>query len=340
MQIIFAVLLSILTVSSVQAGAADPLFQDPSTLAVELTAPLGALVRERSKSDYSPGVLSYTQADGTPVNLDVQVRARGNFRLDNCDFPPLTLNFKKSQVEGTLFDQQNKLKMVTHCKITRRYEQSVVREYLAYRLLNLLTDQSYRVRLLQVTYIDSDDPSSRMVRSAFVIEHKNRLAARIGMEPLDIERTEVAALQPDELNLTSVFQYFIGNVDFSPIVGSNNECCHNTDLFGNGDDPWVAIPYDFDLSGIVNAAYAVPDRELGVERLGQRVYRGYCVNNGHVAASISRFQQAREAMYALVAAQEELEPSVRNFIARYMDGFYETIDDPEAVERSIVEPCI
>jgi len=158
-------------------------------------------------------------------------------------------------------------------------------------------------------------------------------------EDLEIERAEIGDVQSDHLNLASMFQYLIGNVDFSPIAGSNNECCHNYALYGNDVGPLVAIPYDFDLAGIVNAPYAEPDKELGVERVGQRVYRGYCVNNSYVGGSISEFRKTREVLFALVADQQELEPSVRESIARYMDEFYEIIDDPREVERKIIGEC-
>ena len=329
----------VLNLQSAAANSADPLFQDQSTLRVEITAPLGTLVRERSETEYLPGVFSFKDANGEPLELDIQLRARGNFRHRNCDFPPVTLNFRKSQVEGTLFDQQDKLKMVTRCKDTLQYEQSVVREYLAYQLLNSVSDFGFRVRLLQVTWVDSDGRMGRMARSAFLIEHKNRLADRIGMSPQEVARVETGNIQPEQLNLASMFQYLIGNVDFSPIAGSTDECCHNYALFGKSTDSMVAIPFDFDLAGIVNAPYAATNKELGVERLGQRAYRGYCVNNGYVAGSISEFREARETLYALVSDQKELETSVRERITSYMDEFYDVIDDPQEVERKIAGNC-
>lgn len=333
------ILLGVLTMPTAEAGSADPLFQSQDLLKVEITAPLNTLVRERSENEDLLGIFSYREADGTPVDLDIKVRARGNFRRRDCDFPPVTLNFRRSQVEGTMFDQQNKLKMVAHCKITRRYEQSVLREYLAYRLLNSVTGLSFRVRLLQVTWVDSEERRGRMVRIAFLIEHKNRLAARIGREKQEIERAEISSIEPDHMNLASMFQYLIGNFDFSPIAGSNSRCCHNYAMFGNGVDSLMAIPYDFDFSGLVKAPNAVPDSEMGVERVGQRVYHGYCVNNGYVKGSISEFQKARDTLYALVADQTELEPSVRHNVARYMDEFYEIINDPREVEQKIIGKC-
>lgn len=333
-------LIAILAGPNAAAASPDPLFQDHAALRVEITAPFSRIIRERPKDQQSPGLFSYRAPDGTKVDLDVQLRARGRYRHANCDFPPLRLNFRRSQVKDTLFEQQNKLKMVVHCKDSLRYAQSVLREYLAYRLLNVLTDRSFQVRLLEVTYIDTDERRPRMVRSAFVIEHEDRLAERLGMNELNVFPDSAEDLQGDHLNLTSVFQYLLGNTDFSPILGSNNECCHNYVLFGKEGRPQLAIPYDFDMSGFVYAPYARPDEELGIDNVRQRLYQGFCVNNRHVADSVARFSQARETLYALIADQQELEPTVRESIAEYLDEFYEVLSDPRAVEREITGRCL
>jgi hypothetical protein len=335
-----AVLLATLAFPNAVAASPDPLFQDHATLRAEISAPFSRIIRERPKDQESPGRFSYRGPDGTAVELDVQLRARGRYRHANCDFPPLRLNFRRSQVEGTLFDGQNKLKMVVHCKDTLRYAQSVLREYLAYRLLNALTDRSFQVRLLEVTYVDSDERRPRMVRSAFLIEDEGRLADRLGMQQLNVFPDGVEDLKGEHLNLTSVFQYLIGNTDFSPILGSNNKCCHNTVLFGKEGLPLLAIPYDFDMSGFVYAPYAEPDEGLGIDNVRQRLYQGFCANNRHVDASVDRFLQARETLYALIADQQELEPTVRENLADYMDEFYAVIDDPRGLQREIVERCL
>lgn len=333
------ILFGVFTLSGIQANIADPLFQDQSTLDVEISAPLSTLIRERPETEELQGLFSYQDAGGKRFELDIKLSARGNFRHRNCDFPPVTLNFRRSQVGGTLFDQQNKLKMVPHCKITRRYEQSVLREYLAYRLLNSMTDLSFRVRLLRVTWVDSEERRPRMVRNAFLIEHENRLTARTGLTELELESASISSLRPGHLNLTSMFQYLIGNFDFSPIAGSDGKCCHNYEIFESSAGLLVAIPHDFDFSGFANAPNAVPNSDLGVERVGQRVYHGFCVNNSHVDNSVSEFKSARERLYALVADLEELEPGVRENIARYMDGFYDVINNPQEVERKIIGEC-
>jgi hypothetical protein len=334
------ILFTTLALPEAKAASHDPLFEDNAPLRVQITAPFSRLINERPKDSEFQGNFSYRDPDGQTVELDLKIRARGNFRHANCDFPPLFLNFRRSQVAGTLFDQQNRLKMVVHCKDSGRYQESVIREYLAYRILNTLTDRSFRVRLLDVTYVDSEDRRPRMVRNAFLIEHHSRLGDRLGMEKRNIFPEEVSDLQADYLNLTSVFQYLLGNTDFSPILGSNDECCHNYDMFGTEGAPLLAIPYDFDMSGFVYTPYARPETGLGIDNVRQRLYQGFCVNNGYVEASIAAFMQARDAIYALVAEQKALDSSVRQSLADYLDEFYETIGDPGAAEREMLERCI
>jgi len=165
----------------------DPLFQDDEALNVTITAPLTTLIKERSKEDYLSGVFQYATVDGDTVNFDLAIRTRGHFRHATCDFPPITLNLKRKQASGTLFDNQNKLKLVIQCDKHDRYEQMVLREYIAYRMLNTLTDNSFRVRLLRVTYVNTEDDGESKTRYAFLIEHKNRLAARLDREDIKIE---------------------------------------------------------------------------------------------------------------------------------------------------------
>jgi len=334
------ILLSALALPSARAVSHDPLFQDDKALRVEFTAPFSQLINERPKDRELPGSLSFRGPDGEAIELDLQVRARGKFRHANCDFPPLLINFKRSQVADTLFDQQNKLKMVVHCKDSGRYQESVLREYLAYRMLNSVTGQSFRVRLLDVTYVDSENRRPRMVRNAFLIEHEDRLADRLGLQKKNIFPASVSDIQAGHLNLTSIFQYLIGNTDFSAILGSQDECCHNYALFGTGDGPLLAIPYDFDMSGFVHTPYAMPETGLGISDVRQRLYQGFCVNNGHVEASIADFLQARDTLYALVAERRELSEDVRGRLAGYIDEFYETIGDPARVDSEILNRCL
>lgn len=321
--------------------APDPLFRNDETLNVTISAPFTTLVRERPKEDYLPGTFRITDADGTELELDLEIRTRGHFRHKRCDYPPLLLNFRKKQTDGTLFDKQNKLKLVVHCDSPGRYEQAVLREYVAYRLLNAVTDMSFRVRLLRVAYLNTEKDRKPQERYAFLIEHKNRLAERLDLNDLELERTSVSRIRGDQLNLTSVFEFMIGNTDFSPIAGPpDDQCCHNYVLFGNGTDRIVAVPYDFDQSGFVDAPYAAPDKRFKIRSVRQRVYRGRCQNNEHLEPSLQQFRDKRTEIRSLVEQQEGLTKRDRRAMINYIDEFYDLINDPRHVERKMISRCV
>lgn len=320
----------------------DPLFADDSTLNVTLTAPLSTIVRERPTEGYVPGVFQYVDADGNTRTLNVGLRTRGNFRLQTCGFPPLRVNFKKSAVRDTLFDGQDKLKMVVHCENRESYEQFVLREYMAYRMFNLLTDKSFRVRLMQVRFVDSEGRRKDQVRYAFFIEHKKRLAKRLGIPIYQVEDGELNEMDGEYLNLTSMFQLLIANTDFSPIAGPpDSNCCHNYVLFRDkAGGPVTAIPYDFDQSGIVDAPYAEPNPRMKIRSVTQRRYRGRCLFNEHVGGSIDALTTMRDPIYEIVLTQPGASERVKKIVTKFIDKFYAVIDDPKRVQRDIVDACI
>ena len=341
---VFALLLATQIAYALESGKPDPLFQNDSVVEITITAPMKTLLGERPNDHYLRGTLSYADADGRILDFDVGVSTRGNFRRQAkvCPFPPLRINFKKSQVKDTLFHKQNKLKLVAHCKDNSdRHEQNIIKEYLAYRFLNTLTDVSFRVRLARVTYKDSDQKDEDRVRYAFFIEHKKRLAKRLGLAEISTSGIRVADLEGAYSDLTSLFQFLIGNTDFSPIAGAEGEtCCHNSTLFGNEGGPVYSIPYDFDMSGLVDAPYAEPNPNFKIRRVTQRLYRGRCAYIDNLEASLQHFQDNREAIYGLIDRQEQFEDSTRKKVRKYVDGFYDVIDNPKRVRREISSKCI
>ena len=321
----------------------DPLFSNHSTLEVVIEGPFAMLARERPDEAETDGKFRYTADDGTPVEFDIQIRARGNWRRnpDICKFPPLRINFRKSQTDETLFDKQDKLKLVTHCENnSRRYQQAVVSEYLAYRIFNELTDASYRVRLLKMKYVYTDR-DTEIDTFGVLIEHDERLGKRIGGEPVEVEQVPVSSIKPIDLNVASVFQYFVGNTDFSPrATAPDEECCHNQSLFTSDEGLYYTIPYDFDQSGLVDTEHAAPNPRFGIRTVKVRLYRGRCVNNDLLARTFALYRRERADIEALIENQAELTPGRRRDMLTYIDSFYDTIDDSKRVEARIVEKCI
>ena len=334
----------LLTTAHAQSDdGADPLFQSTDVLEARIVAPINRILRERSDTEDVDGKFQYTDDAGELIEVDIGIRTRGISRLkkDICPFPPLRLDFKKSQIKKSLFHKQDKLKLVTHCRDrSSRYEQTLLNELLAYRILNELTDISFRVRLLRITYVDTDGRDNDRIRYGFLIEHKDRLAKRLGIKPLELEKTTVKALRPDYTNLISVFHYMIGNTDFSPIAGPDAECCHNHVLLGEEGALLLSVPYDFDQAGLVDAQHGTTNPRFKLRSAKQRLYRGRCTNNEHLDTTLALYTSRREAIYRMISAQPGLNDKHRKKMTRYLDSFYKTLGSPKQVERQLVKKCI
>lgn len=332
-----------LSATARSADGADPLFLSDAILEARIVAPFTSIMKDRDSEEDVPGSFQYADTSGNTVEFQIGIQTRGRFRHNKeiCLFAPLRLNFKKSDTKDTEFDEQDKLKLVTHCrKYPKRYQQAVVAEYLAYRLFNTLTDKSFRARLLRVTYVDTDDDSSEYESYAVLIERDDRLAARIGFQAVDVDMAKLSELRPDFTSLASVFHYLIGNTDFSPKSSSpDTRCCHNHRLFANEGDLYYSIPYDFDQAGIVDAPHAAPNPRFELDSVKDRLFRGRCEFMEYLPETLALFRERREAIESLVQQQSELEKRPKKQMLKYINDFYETIDNPKSREREIVKKC-
>lgn len=330
-----------------QAGNTDsglPLFADSDTLDVTIEGPLTTLLRERSNDEYYSGFLSYADDAGEVQELDLQFRTRGNFRRrpSTCRFPPVRLNLKKKQVSGTLFEGQNILKLVTHCKPgNSRYEQYVLKEELAYRILNLHTPVSFRTRLLKVTWVNTEKDNETEVRYGFLIEHKGELQARSGLTEFDGERAKYPDLDPRQSAIAAVYEYMVGNTDFSMVAAPPGEsCCHNGILLSNDADRHFFVPYDFDMAGIVNAPYAEPNSRFNLRSVTDRLYRGHCRFNPVMEEVASLYLDNQEAVMRLVDEQEGLDENNRKVTRGFLERFYADISTPERMQGKLLSRCL
>jgi hypothetical protein len=326
------------------AAEQAPLFAAHDPIRLTLEAPFDEVFKERDEeSTDHDAVLWYEDEGGQRVTLDVGVRTRGKFRLQRrvCGFPNLRLNFKQGQLENTLFAGQDKLKLVAHCQDKRdEYEQFTLQEYLIYRTFNLLTDQSFRVRLARITYIDTEGKRDSLTRYAFLIEDAEQLAARHGWQLLEVP--VVPPYQEDQPSLTlfEVFQFMIGNTDWDPFSAVEGEnCCHNAYLIGTMAGPVIPIPYDFDWSGVIDAPYARPDPMLGIRSVRQRRYWGVCRPPEEIGAVFPLFNDQRAAIYDMWQGQGDLEERKLRRTIEYFDEFYEIINDFGKANREMVREC-
>jgi len=339
-------LILFLLFGAIGANAAErhPLFQDDSVLKAVLTAPIAQAYAQRDQDVriYLPGQWTYTSEDGSTQRLDVSIRTRGLFRREHCQLPPLQLNFKKRQVKETLFAGQNKLKIVSPCQDGPRAQQNTVLEYLAYRTFQILTDRSFSARLIRLSYVDSDEKRKPWTDLVFVIEDDSDMAKRLGLTRLKVVANRFDQLDHATTALADLFQLLIANNDYSVLnVGEGRECCHNSEILALKDnaDVRIPVPYDFDLSGLVNAKYAAPPSHIPIRFVRTRYYRGLCQPPGVLEEAIAHVQSKREEIMALFANTKELEPRTKKKTLDFVENYFEILDNPEKLEKEIVGRC-
>jgi hypothetical protein len=334
------VLLATLLAGGVVRAADNGLFASNEPLVLRLEAPFNAINRTRAKPEYMDGKLKL-QDGGIEKTFDVRVRVRGKSRREVCDFPPLLLNFKTSELEGSVLEGENKIKLGRQCKAASSYDQYLLLEYLSYRALNLLTDMSLRVRLLTVTYYDSERQREVGVQPGIFLEDEERFAKRKGFKPVDLERIDPKQYDRDALGLVNMFEYFIGNTDWAATAGPQGAaCCHNVVPYQRADGVFVPVPYDFDSAGIVNAPYALPNERLHINSVRQRLYRGTtCESLADLEPRFVKFDAVKPQLLELFSASSGLDKRNAASATDYLQQFFETRADPKKVERAFRSSC-
>lgn len=325
--------------SSLFAQNADPntapLFADANPLSITLTIDTKALKKDDSENpEYSDGQL-ILHSDSGDKNFEIKVKARGHSRrmYDICSFPPIKLNFKKKAVNGTVFEGQDKLKLVAYCKDVDVTEMYVLKEYLVYKMYNHITDYSFKVRLAKITYRDINDKGKDVERYGFLIEDDDRMAERIGGKVSEITISNQDRCERIALDQCTVFQYMIGNTDWSISK------LHNVKLVTLENGNIIPIPYDFDYCGLVDAQYATPPEELSITSVTERLFRGYCRLPGTYEKVVTNFNENKDGIYNEVNNLDPLDERYKKNVVKYLDGFYKIVNDPKQLQRRIYDSC-
>jgi len=330
-------ILTLLLLCVLRPAVASLLFEQHPVIEVELSGQIQAMVKNKDVREERPFVLR-----SSDYMLDVGVRVRGKSRIRICEFPPLRLNFQNGQGEPSDFDGQGKLKLVTHCFNNDMGESNLLKEYIAYRIFNLLSEVSYRTRLLKVHYLDSDGQldEDAQLRYGFVIESAKQLAKRVGGVRLGLDGVYLSRFNREHAALVYVFQYMIGNTDWSFVTAEGDaECCHNGDLLEIGGDLYY-VPYDFDLAGIVNARYAKPDPSLKIRSVKTRRYRGFCTDSETLRGAIRRVKSSQTDIYKLVRETPGLTRKTSEKVLDYLAKFFQQAENEEKLLQSFEKRCI
>ena len=111
--------------------------------------------RNKMKGEYMPAEMIYHVNDTMDIYKTIRLKARGNFRRDFCTMPPLWLNIRKAEIGNKKLQGIKLMKVVTHCKGGKTTSNYILKEYMAYRIHNMLSPYSFPVRLVRMKYIET-----------------------------------------------------------------------------------------------------------------------------------------------------------------------------------------
>lgn len=291
------------------------------------------LIKKKKKEVYQPAQIAYVE-DGDTVSWSVKLRTRGNMRKRICYFPPFKIKFKKAKLNAAgLESEWNDLKVVSGCRSGKTYDQYILKEYLAYQLFNVLTDKSFEVQLVKL-HIKDEAKEKQYESYGFLIEPEEELAARLGGRVYNPEVLNPKYTLAEQHDLMSVFQYMIGNTDWSVANGHNVKAIRSEEY----KLPFC-VPYDFDYAGIVNTNYAVPHESLAIEKVTERLFRGLCRGEKHYEKMVQPFIENKSVLYQVVDDCPYLIEKEVNSVKGYLDDFFAIIESEKGVKKQMLVNC-
>ncbi|WNJ19386.1 hypothetical protein [Pontibacter sp. G13] len=312
------------------------LFDQDTPLDAELTFDFREFSKEKYEEEYHPAYLKVASKDGNWTADSIRIRSRGNFRKQYCHLPPIKLNLKGSVFQSQETKTLSKIKMVTSCKNQDQFQQFVLREYLAYRIYQILTPWSFRVRLIRLKLIDSTGKRKDRQQYGFVIEPIKHLAERMDCLEIEPPRLRDGDLDRQQATLMYLFEYLVGNTDYS--IGN----LHNLKVIRPDDvkdDRIMPIPYDFDYTGLANTNYAIPHEKLGTDDVKIRIYLGACRGEAEWNQAWELIESHQAEILALPDQIEGLDPYSRNFCKEYLEDCFREFSKESRRNRTLAATC-
>ena len=337
MRKLFFILLTFIFLNSADAQSRSvnrqQFFLDERVIEATLTTDIKKLRSEKKTPVYQLANIVMRFSDTATISEEIRVENRGVFRKATCDIASLMLNFKNTS--SPKLSLLKKLKLVGGCRSTGADEELLLKEYLIYKMYNFITNMSFRVRLLHITYKDSKEKMKPYAQYAFLIEDLSDMAKRNNC--IEIKKGKKylqESTDPEQMRIVALFEYMIGNTDWS----LPND--HNIKLLVPKNDtlalPYV-VPYDFDYTGLVNAPYAIPDEQFGNATVIERVYRGNACTLDELMIAINIFKEKKERIMYYINNFDLLNPKTRKTVSNYITEFYNTIENKNSI-RTIFNP--
>lgn len=292
--------------------------EEVKAIAVELELDLKVFLKNKKKEEYQEGKISFLNPKTNErEEWNVELRPRGNMRRRISYIPPIKLKLSKKTLKSQGLEKFNKIKMVAQFRGGKMAEQYVLKEFHAYRMYNLISPYSFRVQLIRLTLRDKSAKKRLIEYYGFLIEPEEEMAARLGGVIIEREKMRTSFMVDSEFHRMSLFQYMIGNTDWS--VGNS----HNLKFMKlPGFAKLVPVPYDFDYAGLVNAVYAAPFHTLPIKKVTERLYRGNTFTEKDMEEILPSFEDKAGDLIQLLETCEYLDPRSKKHTVVYMQDFF------------------
>ncbi|MFK7772001.1 MAG: hypothetical protein AB8F94_07670 [Saprospiraceae bacterium] len=294
------------------------------------------LLHKKRIVDYMPAKISFSNKELEDVDLKIEIKPRGKYRRKVCEFPPLRLKFKKKSLKKMgLSRKHNSLKLVSHCLDDKKEaKRNILKEYLIYKIYNLHSEHSLRAQLVKIKYVQSRSGKQLYERLGILLEDDSELAKRTNSEVIDKKYCPIDSIDTYNGIVQAMFQCMIGNADWSITHMRNVKLLRPdpTSLF-------CPFPYDFDFSGFVSAAYAIPNPDYKLRTTKQRVYLGKMPSDEEMKKVAKHFLDQKEATIQTIKDFDLLNKRCRKDVIKYLKSFYEILEDEENMANELTKLC-
>jgi hypothetical protein len=333
--ILFSTILIVFAlVGQINAQTYSALFSTEDPLEIQMRFSSKQMKNETNDSTYLDSFLLYKNTEGVWDSLDIDLRARGNFRRTNCSYPPIRIKIKKKKSKETPFEGHKNLKLVMPCNGSKNAPSYIAKEYLAYKIYEEVTPYFFPTRMVKISFFDEDDRKGEESELlGFLIEDDDLVAARFGGEIYDEKNLGPSFLMDSATIRHDFFQYMIGNTDWSSMF------YHNQKIIKLSDTAFIPLAYDFDMTGLVSPPYAQVSNLLDIEKITDRLYRGFCRNEATMQAIRKEFLAKENVFMNLVDNQFFMEERDIKLAKSYLRDFFELIENDKQFETQVLMRC-
>ena len=320
---------------NIAQSQSSELFSDDLNLNAQLSFDFKDLYKNTNDSTFIKSKMFFSINGLEEDSMTVRVRVRGNFRKKICYFKPMRLEIRKKQAENTIFENNRKLKLVVPCQNEKGKDELIYKELLAYKFFEEVSGVYLKTQPLTLKIIEKKgNKEIEHTMFAFLIEDDNKVAKRHDIKKFPKRRVSPLIVTDSSAINFAMFSYMIGNTDWSMAYQ------HNTEMFFNGKK-LIAIPYDFDHSGLVNAYYAKPNPMLKISSVTERVYRGLCKRDPEIFASMRELYISKEEnIYSrLNVYKDNFNEKEYNRLTKYIKSFFDILKSESEFKDKILSKC-